>query len=79
MKYKKNYQNEPTFNGVYSKNNLPKIKYGTSIINLQGCKTIRTHWIALHVNGDSVKQFLELNIFQTKLKSAQETTDNKYL
>ena len=24
----KDYQNEPKFNGVYSKNNLPKIKDG---------------------------------------------------
>ena len=23
-----NYQNEPKFNGIYSRNNLPKIKYG---------------------------------------------------
>ena len=24
----KSYQNEPKFNGVYSRNNSPKIKYG---------------------------------------------------
>ena len=28
------YQNEPKFNGVYSKNNLPKIKDGAYLINL---------------------------------------------
>ena len=28
------YQNEPKFNGVYSRNNLPKIKDGPYIINL---------------------------------------------
>ena len=27
-------QNEPKFNGVYSRNNLPKITYGTYLINL---------------------------------------------
>ena len=27
-------QNEPNFNGVYSRNNLPKVKDGTYIINL---------------------------------------------
>ena len=29
----KYYQNEPNFNGVYSRNNLPKIKDGTYLIN----------------------------------------------
>ena len=29
----KYYQNEPEFNGVYSKNNLPKIKGGAYIYN----------------------------------------------
>ena len=26
------YQNEPKFNGVYSRNNLPKIKDGSNVI-----------------------------------------------
>ena len=30
----KYYQNEPNFNGVYSRNNLPKIKDGAFIIIL---------------------------------------------
>ena len=30
----KYYQNEPRFNGVYSRNNLPRIKDGTYVINL---------------------------------------------
>ena len=30
----KYYQNEPKFNGVYSRNNLPKIKDGAYVINL---------------------------------------------
>ena len=30
----KYYQNEPKFNGVYSRNNLPKIKDGAFVINL---------------------------------------------
>ena len=28
----KYYQNKPKFNGVYSRNNLPKIKHGANII-----------------------------------------------
>ena len=49
----KYFQNEPKFNGVYSRNNLPKIKDGTYVINLDDFKSIRTHWIALHVNGNN--------------------------
>ena len=30
----KYYQNKPKFNGVYSRNNLPKIKDRVSVINL---------------------------------------------
>ena len=35
-----NYQNEPRFNGVYSRDNLQKVKYGTCIINLDGYSDI---------------------------------------
>ena len=42
----KYYQNEAKFNGVYSKNNLPKIKDGAYAINLDEFKSIGTYWIA---------------------------------
>ena len=51
------YQNEPKFNGVYSRNNLPKIKDVTYIINPDEFKSIGTHWIALHVNGNNIAFF----------------------
>ena len=38
---KKYYQNEFTFNCVYSRNNLSKIKY---VINLDEYKSIGAHW-----------------------------------
>ena len=68
---KKYYQNEPKFNGVYSRNNLSKIKDWTYIINLDDYKSIETHWIALYVNTENVNTLivLELNIFQKKLKN----------
>ena len=47
---RKCFQNEPNFNGVYSRHNLPKIKDGAYVINLDECKSIGTHWIALYVN-----------------------------
>ena len=39
----KYYQNEPKFNGAYSRNNLPKIKDAACVINLDGFKSIGTH------------------------------------
>ena len=44
------YKNEPGFNGVYSRNNLPKtIKKGAYVINVDKYENIGTHWIALFV------------------------------
>ena len=45
----KYYQNEPRFNGVYSRDNLPKIKDGAYITNLDECSNIGTHWAVLWV------------------------------
>ena len=39
----KHYQNEPKFNGVYSRNNLSKIKGGTYKINLDEYESVGTH------------------------------------
>ena len=62
----KYYKNEPRFNGVFSRNNLPKkIKDGTYIINLDEYPDIGTHWITLFCK----KIVLVLNIFLKKLKN----------
>ena len=50
----KYYQNEPRFNGVYSRDNLPKIKDGAYIINLDEYSDIRTHWVALYVQNNVI-------------------------
>ena len=42
-------QSEPKFNGVYSRNNLPKIKDEAYIINIDEFKSIGTHWIVFFV------------------------------
>ena len=39
----KYYQSEPKFNGVYSRTNLPKIKDGAYVINLDEYKSVETH------------------------------------
>ena len=52
------YENEPTFNGVYSRNNLPKIiKNGAYVINLDEYADVGTHWIALHEKSNEVIYF----------------------
>ena len=43
--------------GVYSKNNLPKIKDEAFVINLDEFKSIETYGIALYVNGNNVIYF----------------------
>ena len=43
FKIHKYCQNEPTFNGVYSRNNVLKIKNGEYVINLDEFKSIETH------------------------------------
>ena len=53
----KYYKNEPRFNGVYSRDNLPKIKDGAYIINLDEYSDIGTHWVPLHVNNNDVTYF----------------------
>ena len=49
----KYYKNEPRFNGVYSRDNLPKIKDGAYVINLDQYSDIGTHWVSLWVNDNN--------------------------
>ena len=53
----KYYQNEPRFNGVYSRDNLPKIKDGVYVINLDKYSDTGTHWVALYVHNNNVIYF----------------------
>ena len=54
----KYYQNEPKFNGVFSRDNLPnKIKDGAYVINLDEYSDIGTHWIALYVKNNDITYF----------------------
>ena len=62
------YQNEPRFNGVFSRDNLPNnnirskelgsaVKNGAYVINLDEYHDIGTHWVALYVNNKIVTCF----------------------
>ena len=60
----KYYQNEPRFNGVYSRDNLPKIKDGAYVINLDECSDTGTHWVALYVINSDVTYFDSFGVEQ---------------
>ena len=52
------YQNEPRFNGVFSRDNLGFAeKNGAYVINLDEYHDIGTYWIALYVNNKTVTYF----------------------
>ena len=54
----KYHQNEPKFNGVYSRNNLSKIKDGTYIMNLEQYESIGHNEFVL-VNN-MLKEFYDM-------------------
>ena len=64
----KYYENEPKFNGVYSRNNLSKIKDGAYIINLDEYESIGAHWIALYVNDKNVTYFESFEVERSQKK-----------
>ena len=51
------YQNEPRFNGVYSRDNLTEIKDGVYIRNIDEYSDIGTHWVALYVHNNDASYF----------------------
>ena len=58
----KYYQNEPRFNSVYFRDNLPErsfteIRDGAYVINLDEYSDIGTHWVALYLNNNDVIYF----------------------
>ena len=53
----KYYQNEPRFNGVYSRDNLLKMKDGAYVINLDEYSDIGAHWVAFYVRNTNVTYF----------------------
>ena len=50
-------QSDPKLNGVYSRNNLPKIKNGVYVINLDEYKSIEAHRIPLYVFANNIVYF----------------------
>ena len=62
------YKNEPRFNGVYSRNNLPNgIKKGAYVINLDEYENTGTHWIALFVKTNEAIYFIGNNNIKSNI------------
>ena len=55
LEIQKYYKNEPRFNGVYSRDNLTKIKDGAYWIY----SDIGTHWVALYVQNNNNVTYLD--------------------
>ena len=72
----KYHQNEAKFNGVYLRNNLPEVKDGAYVINLDEYKSIGTHWITLNVNGDNITYFDSCGVDHNP-KDIEKFTGNK--
>ena len=71
------YQNEPRFNDVCSRDNLPdKMKNGAYVINLDECSDEGTHWIALYVNTKTELYFDSFGVEHIK-KEIKKCINNK--
>ena len=72
----KHYENGTKFNGVYSRNNLPKIKDGAFVTNLDEYESVRTHWIAFYVNDSNLTYFDSFGV-EHILKEIKKFLGNK--
>ena len=74
----KYYLNERRFNGVYSRNYLPKkIKDGVYVINLDEYADVGTHWIALFFNRSEIVYFDSFDGVEHVPEEIKELVRNK--
>ena len=75
-------KNETRFNGVYSRDDLTKIKDGAYVINLDKYSDIGTHRIALYVLNNDVTYFDSFGIEHTPQENkafiVNKNIKNKY-
>ena len=72
----KYYENGTKFNGVYSRNSLPKIKDGAFVTNLDKYESVQTHWITFYVNDSNVTYFDSFGV-EHILKEIKKILGNK--
>ena len=61
MKY---FNLEPKYNSVFSRDNLPIIKCGASLINLDDRKCKETHWVPLLISRNTAAYYCSVSIKQ---------------
>ena len=72
------YKNEPRFNGVYSKDNIPnKTKDGTYVINLDEHYDIGSHLIALYVNDKTLIYYVSFGVEHISKEIKKFINNNK--
>ena len=64
------------FNGVFSRNNLPQLKNGAYVINLDHSENTRTHWVVIFMNSPEVIYFNSFGV-QYIPKEIMEKIKNK--
>ena len=73
----KYYQNEARFNGVYSRNNLPKkIKDRAYVINFNEQTDVGTYWIALFCHRSEIVYFDSFGVEHVP-EEIKELAENK--
>ena len=71
------YENEPRFNGVFLRDNMPKkLKDEAYIINLDEYADVGTHWIALFCNRSGIFYFDSFGV-QYVPEETNESVRNK--
>ena len=63
--------------GVYLRNNLPKINDRAYVIYLEQYKSIGTHWVALYVNDDNESASYDKTYFEYVPNEIKEFVGNK--
>ena len=75
----KYYKNEPRFNVIFPRNNLPKkIKDGAYVINLDEYADVGTHWIALFCNRNEIVYFDSFGVEHIS-EEIKEFNDRRFL
>ena len=78
IEIQKCYQNGPRFNGIYSRDNLPKgIKDGAYVIDLHKYADIGTDWIALHIKDNEITCFDSFGVERSS-KEIEKFIKHKY-
>ena len=70
------FKNAKIFNGVFSRNNLPKLENGAYVINLDHSKNTGKHWVVIFVKSNEVIYFDSIGVEHIP-KEIMERTKNK--